>query len=102
MNRCRQAGSSISPGASNQRFGSTGDFVFAYRMREIFYKRGWKTKEYSKRAVLGEHMTTASPSERGEPELFIEDVEIRDDDVEVDGESYPLTDDDGVSCNVVF
>jgi hypothetical protein len=72
---------------NNQEFFSTGDFVFAYRVREIFYKKAvFKTKEYNKGAVLGQDMIPAGSNEGGEPEILIEDAEINDDDVEVDEE----------------
>jgi hypothetical protein len=95
---------SYSRGAhNNQGFGSTGDFVFAYRVREIFYKKGvLKTKEYNKGAVLGEDMIPVGKSEGGELELVIEDAEVGDDDVEVDGELYSFTDDDGDECDIVI
>jgi hypothetical protein len=52
------------------------------------------TMEYNKGAVLGEDMIPVGKSEGGEFELVIEDAEVGDDDVEVDGELYsfiPLT-----------
>jgi hypothetical protein len=95
---------SYSRGAhNNQEFGSTGDFVFAYRVREMFYKKGvLKTKEYNKGAVLGEDMIPVGKSEGGELELVIEDAEVGDDDVEVDGELYSFIDDDGEECDIVI
>ncbi|RYP06780.1 hypothetical protein DL765_009368 [Monosporascus sp. GIB2] len=92
---------SYSKGAHNsQGFGSTGDFVFAYRVREIFYKKGvLKTMEYNKGAVLGEDMIPVGKNE-GELRYAIEDVEVGDDDVEVDGELYSFIDDDGVECDI--
>jgi hypothetical protein len=95
---------SCSRGAhNNQGFGSTGDFVFAYRVREIFYKKGvLKTKEYNKGAVLGEDMIPNSKNDRRELELFIEDAKIDDEDVKSGGEIYSFIDGDGEECDIVF
>lgn len=95
---------SYSKGAhNNQEFGSTGDFVFAYRVREVFYKRGvLKTKEYNKGAVLGEGMTPVGTEEEG-PEIYvIEDAEVGDGDYEADGECYSFIDDDGEESEIVI
>jgi hypothetical protein len=87
----------------NQNFGSAGDFVFAYRIREIFYKSGTlKTREYNKGAVLGEDSIHVSKSGKGELNLVITEADIGDDDVEAIGECYSFTDDDGEACKVVF
>ncbi|KAJ5152752.1 uncharacterized protein N7482_009230 [Penicillium canariense] len=87
----------------NQSFGSAGDFVFAYRIREIFYKSGMlKTREYNKGAVLGEHFSPVGKSGKEELDLVITEADIGDDDVEVIGERYSFTDDDGEYCNIVF
>lgn len=93
---------SYSRGAyNNQGFASTGDFVFAYRLREIFYKKGvLKTKEFNKGAVLGEDMTSTNKDQ--EPVFVIEEIEVGDDDVEVDGEFYTFSDDDGEECDFVI
>lgn len=88
---------------NNQGFESTADFVFAYRVREIFYKRGiWKTREYNKGAVLGENFSAVRKGEDAEPEVFIEDAEIDDVDFEGDGEKFAFIDDNGEECNFVF
>jgi hypothetical protein len=93
---------SYSKGAhNNQGFGSTGDFVFAYRVREIFYKKGvLKTREYNKGAVLGDEMVPVS-KEDSELVYVIEEAEIDDDDVEVEGEVFPFGEEDGEDCVLV-
>jgi hypothetical protein len=95
---------SYSKGAHNgQGFGSTGDFVFAYRVREIFYKKGvLQTKEYNKGAVLGEGTMIPVGTSEGELELVIEDAEVGDDDIKFDGELYSFIDDDGEECEIVI
>ncbi|KAF3923761.1 hypothetical protein ABW20_dc0110710 [Dactylellina cionopaga] len=95
---------SYSKGAhGNQGFGSTGDFVFAYRVREIFYRKGvLKTKEFNKGAVLGEGMVPISKSERSELKIVIEDAEVGDDDVGGHGDIYPFIDDDDEECEIVI
>jgi hypothetical protein len=66
-------------------------------------REAWlKTKEYSKGAVLREDMTPLGKDEGEDPELFIEDAEIGDDNVEVEGELYSSTDDDGEECDIVI
>ncbi|KAJ5369318.1 uncharacterized protein N7496_009078 [Penicillium cataractarum] len=87
----------------NQNFGSAGEFVFAYRMREIFYKSGTlKTREYNKGAVLGEDSIHIKESGKGELNIFITEAGIGDDDVEAIGDCYFFTDDDGEACKIVF
>ena len=87
---------------NSQGFGSTGDFVFAYRVREIFYKKGiLQTKEYNKGAVLGDDKVPLASSQ-GDVDFIIEDAEIGDDDVEVDGELHSFVDDDGEECDIVI
>ena len=95
---------SYSSGAHNsQGFGSTGDFVFAYRVREIFYKKSiLKTKQHNKGAVLGEDLTPVSESEGEELKLVITDAEVGDDDVQADGERYSFIDDDDRECDIVI
>jgi hypothetical protein len=87
----------------HQGFGSTGDFVFAYRIREIFYKRGvLKTKEYNKGAVLGEDMISDGKADTEKPRFIIENAEIGETDVEVDREIVHFIDDNDDECDFVI
>ncbi|EWC48475.1 hypothetical protein DRE_02244 [Drechslerella stenobrocha 248] len=89
--------------SSRQEFGSTGDFVFAYRMREIFYKkRVLNTKEFNKGAVLGDDVRIQSAHEGRPLEFVIAEAETGDDDEEDDGEAFSFVDDDGEESEIVF
>ncbi|KAK6352241.1 hypothetical protein TWF730_009072 [Orbilia blumenaviensis] len=94
-------------GDSSQSFGSTSDFVFAYRVREVFYsrKRVLKTKQYNKGAVMGAIETiTPTDEEKVETQYVIEDAEIGDDDFdfEIDGGGYPFVDDNGEEVGFII
>jgi hypothetical protein len=84
-------------------FEGSDDFVFAYRVREIFYDKGVvRTREYNKGAVLGEGMVPAANGENGDGEVFVERAGLGDEDVVVDGEVYSFVDDDGQDCDMVI
>ncbi|KAK2820011.1 hypothetical protein FQN49_007810 [Arthroderma sp. PD_2] len=87
---------------NNSGFGSTGDFVFAYRMRELYYRKGVVDhREYNKGAALGENMIPIDNSD--EEEMFvIKDAKIDDDDVEIDGDRYSIAGgDDEEGYNII-
>ncbi|KAF3317975.1 hypothetical protein TWF173_009795 [Orbilia oligospora] len=89
-------------GYNNQSFGSSSDFVFAYRVREIFYeKRILKTREYNKGAVLGEGLPSESWKEGNKAQFTIDEAEIGDEDFIAEGGIDVFEDDDGQEVAIV-
>ncbi|KAF3220277.1 hypothetical protein TWF191_007252 [Orbilia oligospora] len=87
---------------NNQSFGSSSDFVFAYRVREIFYeKRILKTREYNKGAVLGEGLPSQSWEEGSKAQFTIDEAETGDEDFAAEGDIDVFEDDDGHEVNIV-
>ncbi|KAF3287640.1 hypothetical protein TWF970_007351 [Orbilia oligospora] len=89
-------------GYNNQSFGSSSDFVFAYRVREIFYeKRILKSREYNKGAVLGEGLPSQIWKEGNKAQFTIDEAETGDDDFIAEGEIDVFEDDDGQEVAIV-
>ncbi|KAH8889150.1 hypothetical protein GQ53DRAFT_748573 [Thozetella sp. PMI_491] len=85
---------------NHQSFASTGDFVFAYRVREIIYKKKTlKTREYNKGAVMGHNLVLETKGVE-EPQYFGKVDFLEDDDYEVEGEQYHFMDDDDEESSV--
>jgi hypothetical protein len=87
---------------NNEQFGPTGDFVFAYRVRRIWYEKGTlKTEEYNKGAVMGEESTRVSA---GASDIVYEvtEAEIDDEDVSGGGEVYLCVDEGGDEWDLVL
>jgi hypothetical protein len=89
-----------------QAFEGSSDFVFAYRVREIFYEKGvLRTREYNKGTLLGEEMAHTASGEGVDGDghgWCIESVDLGDEDVAVGGEVYSFLDDDGEECDMVI
>jgi len=82
----------------NEEFGSTGDFVFAYRIRKIIYRKGiLKTEEYNKGAVMGEETMGGAEEAR----LEVTAAEVDDEDVVSDGDVISCADDDGEEWDII-
>ncbi|KAK4034629.1 hypothetical protein C8A01DRAFT_38888 [Parachaetomium inaequale] len=89
---------------TGQAFDGSSDFVFAYRVREIFYEKGvLRTREYNKGALLGEGVGYTASGEGVDGDGWcVESAELGDEDVAVDGEVYSFLDDDGEGCDMII
>ncbi|KAK6499013.1 hypothetical protein TWF481_011582 [Arthrobotrys musiformis] len=90
-------------GYSRQSFSSASDYVFAYRVREIFYhKTELKIKAFNKGAVLGEGLSPSVGNGESEVGFIIEEAEAGNKDFVVAGEIDSFIDDDGEEVDIVL
>ncbi len=77
--------------------------VFAYRLREIFYKRGvLRTRDYNRGALLREGDAVVDNGDGLNADVYVESAELADEDVPFDGQMYTFSDDDGEECDIVI
>lgn len=88
---------------NNEGFSGTGPFVIAYRLREVYYKKGiLETKPYNKGAVLGDGMVSSQQSP-DETQFVIEKARLGPSDFKPhDVEAYNFIDDEGEECELVI
>jgi hypothetical protein len=84
----------------------SSDFVFAYRVREIYYEKGvLKTKEHNKGALYDKNIGEAKPPAQETNEYAVEVTGLAKRDVEakaVDLEAVGSIDDDDEECEIVL
>jgi hypothetical protein len=88
---------------NNESFSGTGAFVIAYRLREVYYKKGiLVTEPYNKGAVLGDGMASSQQS-TDETQFVIEKARLGPSDFKPrDAEAYNFIDDEGEECELVI
>ncbi|TAQ85254.1 hypothetical protein B7494_g6414 [Chlorociboria aeruginascens] len=87
---------------NNEGFSGTGPFVIAYRLREVYYKKGiLETKPYNKGAVLGDGMVSSQQSP-DETQFVIEEARLGPSDFKRrDVKAYNFIDDEREECELL-
>lgn len=87
-----------------EKFAHASDFVFAYRVREIFYKKSAiRTREYNKGALHGSDVLGYDDAiECYNPEVEVTKTVLSTKDVVVKGESLSFRDDDEEECEFIW
>jgi hypothetical protein len=84
-------------------FDGSSDFVFAYRLREIFYKRGaLRRRDYNRGTVLGERNVVVENGDGPDADVYVGSAELADEDALFGGQVCTFSDNDGEECDIVI